>query len=1235
MMKSMKARSIRFVLMALGVAAATELRADAPVVLTTFSQHDSRLGLNAQPDETPLKIAGKAVAKGISTSTAVLEFELEQEFNSFRVDLGMTEGATGGGTFYILLDEAIMHRGVQSATQAATTIDLPCKGVSKITLAAQVPGGDHNRAIWGNARVLTENGETVYLSDVLKQQGELPNNPPQRWLGRVDPEPETTTISESKGNKIIERDWLMQAEGESLGQRALYEIGWARQMAARILKTADAEKKEFVRAELDKLSSIEKRLLEDPALKAAHRDAREIKDSASLTQILGTSIHTDADISIPVDNGGYKIQLLLYEGWGGSHGRAADISVEGSPIAQNYNYWTNQNGTAQHGSLISCSVEITDGQIDISMKGTVANIGPHMSGLIISRATSVSPTTLSLLEKPQGLDLDNVVKAINFGVTTNQTIADTTFLHAGANSTVAGVRNNARGQVPIGGSQSVPTLTATKPMTLANRADYNAVRRCKRAIMLQHPAIDFSQILMVDNPYTSGDQWIHESRMRAGFMATPGGRLLVLDGLSPSCELRKLAPLDKPAAFRKFDVSPDGKKVLFCMSIGAERSVDKIYHLYEMNIDGTGLRQLTSSKYNDIDPVYTPSGNIAFLSDRANTYGGCAPWATQFTMTRCDSNGKNIYILSMGSEGEFSPSVMNDGRLIYTRWEYNDKALNRIQSLWTMNEDGTMSSSFYGNQSYYPDHFGEARSIPGSPLVVFNAMGHHDLYSGSVGVVDTGEGLDTPHGLYKVTQDIPWAEGGDGPIKPNPYCEDYHSSGKLKFAQYKSPFPLSEDLFLVSARTIFHNASAVAFGQPSLFKLYLMDKYGNHELIYSGTYNVFHAQPIRKRMRPHTKPSMVQWPGAEKDGAELARGILFSADVYEGLSGEMRGKGKYLRVLEAVQRTYTAGCVDGGGSPFGSGRNEALDRWKMGGNPQRKEVDNAWGDGAVLAGPAIAIASNTRMKRNLGTVPIAEDGSFCFYAPPGKAIYFQLLDENKRVLHSMRSWVNLMPGEKRGCVGCHEGRRNATANNTARMPDVITPPSWGVQTLSYVHDIQPIFDKNCAKCHQGEGKAREKLDLTLRPDPRGRWGGIFPEPYITLTCGDNAVSNSTYMPTPSATRPTIAGNFFIWASPYTTIPPMTRWSYKSKLINMHLHGEHNDVKLSEEELGKLITWVDTNCHFRGLKDIIEINDPDADWFVYWPNPPKLKSAPYVNHSYKQDEFNSQADRPTLNSKVME
>ena len=92
---------------------------------------------------------------------------------------------------------------------------------------------------------------------------------------------------------------------------------------------------------------------------------------------------------------------------------------------------------------------------------------------------------------------------------------------------------------------------------------------------------------------------------------------------------------------------------------------------------------------------------------------------------------------------------------------------------------------------------------------------------------------------------------------------------------------------------------------------------------------------------------------------------------------------------------------------------------------------------------------------------------------------------------------------------------------------------------------------------------------------------------------------------------------------------MTKWSYKSPLINMHLRGKHNDVKLSKEELGKLIAWVDTNCHFRSLGDVLAIADPEANWFLNWPYRPKLASAPYVNHLYRQDEFQSPEDRPEL------
>jgi len=759
---------------------------------------------------------------------------------------------------------------------------------------------------------------------------------------------------------------------------------------------------------------------------------------------------------------------------------------------------------------------------------------------------------------------------------------------------------------------------------------YISVRRVKRRILFKHPEVDFDEVVFVDIPYTRGNQWQHESRYRSIMCASHGGELLALKGLSPDGKLRKLAPVEGKAALFRPDVSYDGDRVLFCMKPEA----DKGYHLYEIGVDGQGLRQITSGGYSDLDPVYLPDGNIVFLTSRSNVYAGCGPWAPQHTMARCDPNGKNIYLLSVASEPEYSPSVLADGRVIYTRWEYNDKSLNRIQSLWAMNPDGTASSAYWGNQSSYPDHLGEARSIPGTPLVMFNGIGHHDVYRGCIGIVDTSQGLNFPHGVKKVTPDVPWPEVNDGPVPTPPVASDYHASGR--FGGYKSPYPLSGELFLVSARPGNPKLSSQRDHGRGLFKLYLMDIHGNRELIYEGHDNILYAQPVRPRRRPPVIPDIRDWPGREADGKAISPGSFYSADVNEGLPEKVRGKGKYLRVIECVQRTYTTGCVDAGGSPFGSGRNIALDgpRFK-GGNPQRKVIDKEWGDGAVLAGPAIAISSNTRLKRVLGTVPIAEDGSFYFTAPPGKAVYFQLLDENHLVLQSMRSWVNLMPGERRGCVGCHEGQTNTpTAGKTvpfaSRRPDSITPPSWGVRTLSYLKDIQPIFDRNCGKCHQGKGKARKKLDLTLRPDKQNRWGGIFPEPYITLTCGSNKVNNACTL---RVEKLTIAGNFFIWLSPYTTIPPMTRWSYKSRLINMHLHGKHNDVKLTDQEMRKLIVWVDTNCHYRSLADVLSISDPDPDWYGHWPYRPRLKSAPYVNPLYCQDEFPSPADRRPLRERI--
>ena len=143
-------------------------------------------------------------------------------------------------------------------------------------------------------------------------------------------------------------------------------------------------------------------------------------------------------------------------------------------------------------------------------------------------------------------------------------------------------------------------------------------------------------------------------------------------GLTPA---RRLAPLgpEKPGSYWRPDVSFDGQRALFCYKAHDEQS----FHLYEIRLDGTDLRQLTRGDYDDIDPIYLPDGHILFTTTRGNTYVRCGPYIYSYILARCDADGGNIYLISQNSEPDFVPSLMGDGRVIYSRWEYTDKSVFR------------------------------------------------------------------------------------------------------------------------------------------------------------------------------------------------------------------------------------------------------------------------------------------------------------------------------------------------------------------------------------------------------------------------------------------------------------------------------------------------------------------------------------------------------------------------------
>ena len=668
---------------------------------------------------------------------------------------------------------------------------------------------------------------------------------------------------------------------------------------------------------------------------------------------------------------------------------------------------------------------------------------------------------------------------------------------------------------------------------------YLGLRRMKRELLLADPAIDFSSILCIDNPYVHGSEAIHEIRHRNEDTATPGGRLLVLDGLRPDAKVRKLAPQGAPAAFWRPDVSFDGQRTLFCM----KSSDQPAYHLYEVGLDGTGWRQITDGDYNDLDPIYAPDGAIIFSTSRCNHYLRCGGSKFRmFILARCDRDGKNIYFISANNEADYLPSFLPDGRVIYTRWEYVDKDVLRVQSLWTVNPDGTGASAFWGNQSKWPDMLLNPRVIPGSTNVVFNACGHHDAYAGPLGIIVPAEGMNYPDGLYNLTPHVPWAEVGAGPAD-KPYNAEFHAPAC--YGAFHTPFPISKDLLLVSARI----GKPVMTGRdPDLawFQLYLMDYDGNMELLYKGAFNIFHAQPIRPRPLPPVIPNNVQWPGKMVAADQKpAPGVLLSGDVYEG-SGIPRGLVKSLRVLEIESQTWCDGVRSTG-----------------------KEADCYRKQGAfpnyVLAGETpTSFLYDEGTKRILGTVPVEPDGSVHFKVPPVRSIYFQLLDERGRCLQTMRSFTHVMPGETRGCVGCHQTRgvtpymKPCLAAN--HPPRDLTPPPWGDETVSFPRFVQPVLNKHCVKCHSTQDP-QGGWDLAHRTEP----GTQLSWPYVKLVFGQNP---KTIADLP---RTSIAGPIFPYhAYPNpdekfptedTVVPPLTAMSYRSRLVDLATSGKHYDVRV--------------------------------------------------------------------------
>ncbi len=563
----------------------------------------------------------------------------------------------------------------------------------------------------------------------------------------------------------------------------------------------------------------------------------------------------------------------------------------------------------------------------------------------------------------------------------------------------------------------------------------------------------------------------------------PGSDICLLSPISPAGEVVNLTaaytragksdPNDYGAAADP-EISLDGTRILFTM----KRSRNEPWRLYEMNLDGSSLVQLTDPpEGDDMDPVYLPNGQILFTSTRSgivDEYERRASPLLHVGERGPDGRLVNIRQISFNQSHDTNPFVHSSGKIIYSRWEHLGSP-NKFP-LFVINPDGTRPFVMYGNHS--PRQSGsrvflEARELSDGGLVCAVMERNSPFEGGAIAVIDI-------------------SKSDDNLIFISPETSPFNNTGRESRAVFKTPHPLFDPAAPVDRREkilVAMSPYPVNMGEEERvdYGLYGMDKDGkNLRLIYNDPdFNEIDPVPVAPREKlpgglPQVIPTEPQVQAAIAAGQQT--GFFFDGNVYDRASndGQMRpdpayvnhdgstGQAKWLRILEAVPLPVNARRR---GGPLGD--------------------------------------TNFEKQRVVGYAPIRPDGSFSVEVPANRSLHMQTLDEQGHMLVNQLTWVQVMPGETRLCTGCHDSHdRDKIINdlkiqvdksvvNTAQgrqyasgfhnAVNVLAHPAARPDTVDFFdkhrpqrsNTVQAVFNRQCISCHGNSAPAGGlSLELT-------------------------------------------------------------------------------------------------------------------------------------------------------------
>ncbi len=596
------------------------------------------------------------------------------------------------------------------------------------------------------------------------------------------------------------------------------------------------------------------------------------------------------------------------------------------------------------------------------------------------------------------------------------------------------------------------------------------------------------------------------------------------------CSIRMVDPArgDKPAevifddlegSIFDMNLSLDGRTIFF-----SHKSKDRPnWQICEIGIDGSGLKRISRDEaFHEVSPLELPDGKLLFISTRRGGYTLCQPGpSSNLHVMRRD--GDDVRCVSQNTLSDFSPQLLHDGRVLFTRWEYIDRDLTYRQSLWTQNPDGRRYQLFFGNTIRDVGMFWQARPLPGhGNIVVATFAPHHGWPHGAIGLIQNRTGLEAPRdqGFAWITQDFPQIE-----------------DRSFRWS-YRDPLPINDYQFLVAYG---------GGGQSGRFGICLLDLCDNTTPVYAdaemGCYGplLLRRQEVPPQLAPLEPDGNVDEPAAW--------GTLLVADVYRGLPGIERGRVKYIQVMEQMRKTADL---------------------------SHRAYDQS---------PVMSYATYYA-KRCWGRVPVEADGSAHFQVPPLREIYLQVLDAEGRELQRMTSALQLMPGETQGCVGCHEPRNTTPPVPSAQTPAAFGKRANRPEKYAWTRDgvidfvsvVQPVLDRYCVECHRGP-TPDGGYDLS------GDKTRLFNMAYDNLLGRSRSYRQHDMaaggMTAGEAAREKPLVHFYwLLRTPTAVNRPLWTGSHASRLPE-YLETDHCGKTIPRKDREKIYAWIDANVPYYG------------------------------------------------------